>query len=53
MNEAKKEMDATKETIERLAQENDGLKKRIVDLEASGKTPSITAVVNSLSRRYF
>ncbi|KAH7714427.1 hypothetical protein AAVH_18204 [Aphelenchoides avenae] len=44
MNEAKKEMEATKETIERLSQENDALKKRAVELEAGSKAQSITAV---------
>lgn len=51
MNEAKKEMEATKETIERLSQENDALKKRAVELEAGSKAQSITAVVNTLTLR--
>lgn len=46
MNEAKKEMQASKDTIERLTQENEELKKRIVEVETGGKTSPITAMVS-------
>lgn len=47
MDEAKEEVEAPKETIERLTQENDALKNRITELEAAG-APRTNVVVTAI-----